>query len=201
MKKQKKMSRFVNPLAAAVLMSSSVLVGLPSIAQFLYPPGIFSASYDDFRGNRGCDPNIMKTIACALQGAMDDGLDYRYFARAVRESGLMDDLSERSNDIEFTVFVPKNSALSRETWDKLLENEDELVRFVKSHIVRGQITEERFQEGEVRTLARNSVGLQSQSANEARLIGEDSTARSVNAFNPGNGMIILIDRALVQPDL
>ncbi|MGB5897553.1 MAG: fasciclin domain-containing protein [Geitlerinemataceae cyanobacterium] len=176
-------------------------MSLPSIAQFLYPSGIFSASYDDFRGSRGCDPNIMKTIACALQGAIDDGLDYRYFARAVKASGLMKDLSERSSDIEFTVFVPKNSALSRKQWDKLLENEDELVRFVKSHIVRGQITEEHFQEGEVRTLAGSSVRLQSQSANEALLTGEDGTARTLDASNPGNGIVIKIDRALVKPNL
>jgi Fasciclin domain len=114
--------------SAAVVLGSSLLVSLPLGAQFLYPSPIFDASYNDFWSSRGCDPDIMKTIACTLQMAIDDGLDYRNFAQVVQASGLMEDLSKDSGEIKFTVLIPKNSTLSAATWENLLksENKDEL---------------------------------------------------------------------------
>jgi Fasciclin domain len=192
--------------SAAVVLGSSLLVSLPLGAQFLYPSPIFDASYNDFWSSRGCDPDIMKTIACTLQMAIDDGLDYRNFAQVVQASGLMEDLSKDSGEIKFTVLIPKNSTLSAATWENLLksENKDELKHFVKSHIIRGQITEENVREGEVRTWAGNSIRIQNPSATGVTLVGENGASDTVStgdASNPGNGIVIFLEIAMVQPNL
>jgi uncharacterized surface protein with fasciclin (FAS1) repeats len=192
--------------SAAVFLGSSFLMSLPLAAQFLYPASIFDASYDDFWPSRGCNPEIMKTTACILQIAIDDSLDSSNFAQAVQASDLMEDLSKDIGEIKFTVLIPKNSTLSAATWENLLksENKDELKHFVKSHIIRGQITEENVREGEVRTWAGNSIRIQNPSATGVTLVGENGASDTVStgdASNPGNGIVILLETAMVQPNL
>ncbi|MBE9039956.1 fasciclin domain-containing protein [Oscillatoriales cyanobacterium LEGE 11467] len=192
---------------------SFAIAGITSVSAFaaqlyLYPAPIFARSYNPSTMTANCDRQIRNTITCQLEGAINDRLDYRQFAGVFKNTNLMDDLAETDSSvgtIEFTVLMPTNRALPEETWEWLQssENEDEAERFVKAHIVEGQISPEAVEEGSFVTLAGNTVDIKVETAERIRLTGEMGSlvVDKTDALNPGNGVAIKIDKALVQPNL
>lgn len=185
----------------------------PILAQD-YGYDIFSPSFSIFDIPRSCEPRLQETVACRLEVAMIDRLEYSSFAQAVESSRIMKDLSQSNSDrdIEFTLLVPPNDALPENVWESLQEreNKDELERFVKSHIVRGKIGEAEINKGEVRALAENLIQVRDVSETGVTFIGENGEEIKVQTndeggdrkiIHAGNGVLIFIDRVLVQPKL
>lgn len=120
-------------------------------------------------------------------------------ATAVQAAGLVETLSGNG---PFTVFAPTNeafAALPEGTLEKLLqpENRDLLRQVLTYHVVSGDLMARDLRSGRVATVEGNPVAVQVQNGsvkvNNANVVQADVDAR--------NGVIHVIDRVLLPPDL
>ncbi len=118
---------------------------------------------------------------------------------AVKAAGLADTLSGKG---PFTVFAPTNeafAALPKGTLEILLkpENRDLLRKVLTYHVVSGDLMAKDLRSGKVATVEGNSVAVQVQNqsvtVNNSNVIKADIDAK--------NGVIHVIDRVLLPPDL
>ena len=101
-----------------------------------------------------------------------------------------------------TVFAPTNTAFQKNSaaYNKLLlpQNKDKLIRVLKYHIVRGEITPEKVDGGEVETVEGSLVKIKASS--EGVIIGD--RAKGIQpSIETNNGVIVRIDNLLLPPNL
>lgn len=208
MNKQSTIHRLLAVSSTVALLATTMgVLNSPIFAQG-YDFPILSPSFYTGDWPRSCDPSIQATIACRLEIEKNDRLSSRKFAEAVEAADLIEDLSQPNSDreIEFTVLVPANHALSDDIWNSLLEpaNKEELVRFVKSHIIRGKIEEKDVTKGEIRAWGGNLIQIRDVSADSVSFSGangEEIRVAAARIIHAGNGIIIFLDRVLVLPEL
>ena len=156
--------------------------------------------------------NIMKTAALALTLALPLGAahavepkanvlqvaeysgDFTVLLTAATKAGLLNSLADPRHKL--TVFAPTDEAfakLPRGTVQFLLDprNKDELVRFVKNHIIMGSIGSASFADETLNlpTLSGDMIKLGGTNIGKARITNADIVAT--------NGVVHVIDQVLI----
>lgn len=125
--------------------------------------------------------------------------DFSTLVAAVQAAGLVDTLREG----EYTVFAPTNEAFERAlaqldlTAEELLADTETLTQVLQYHVVAGTVTSDMLSSGFVATLTGDEVEIEisrgTVRVNNSRVVMADVAA--------GNGVIHVIDRVLLPPDI
>lgn len=184
-----------------VTIGASALISLPVLAQSYYSAGIFNP-----RSN-STSRSVDGTIAGELDAAIKYYQNFQTFAEAINQAGLMEKFktpSSSDNKVQYTVFIPTDeafAALPEATRKELFkpENQDKLVKLLNYHIVPGAVSNEDVAGGEVKTVSGNAIQINLDTAEEKITLNESSVVQSSQRAT--NGVIVLIDRVLMPPDL
>lgn len=183
-------------------ISASLILVFPAFAQFQYASSIFSPPPSSIR--RSADG----TIAGELDAAMKYYGDYQTFAEAVQQTGLMETLRQKEasspNAVKFTVFAPTEeafAALPTSVREELFkpENREKLLKVLNYHIVAGTVSSEDVNTGVVKTVAGLPLKIELLSTGDRILLNHHSQVQSSQRAE--NGVIVLIDKVLLPPDL
>ncbi len=125
--------------------------------------------------------------------------DFTTLVAAAQAAGLVDTL----RDGDYTVFAPTNEAFAKAlkqlgmTAEEVLANTDVLTQILQYHVVEGKVTSDMLKSGWVTTLSGDQVEVKVDrgqvTVNNAHVITADVAA--------ANGVIHVIDRVLLPPDL
>lgn len=124
---------------------------------------------------------------------------FKTLAKAVKAAGLESVLGGKE---PYTIFAPTDAAfaaLPKGTVDRLLkpENKEALKKVLTYHVIPGAVTSTALKPGEVTTVEGNPV--------RVRLTGQKVTVNNAQVTTPDikatNGVIHVIDRVIVPPDL
>ncbi|MDJ0555843.1 MAG: fasciclin domain-containing protein [Microcoleaceae cyanobacterium MO_207.B10] len=185
-----------------VTIGASALISLPVLAQSYYSSAIFNP-----RSN-STSRSLDGTIAGEFDAAIKYYQNFQTFAEAVNNAGLMENFktqsSSNANEVQYTVFVPTDEAFAAlpETTIKELfkvENKDKLVKLINYHVVSGAVSNEDVALGKVQTISGNSIKINVDTAEEKITLNEASIVESSQRAK--NGVIVLIDKVLMPPDL
>ena len=181
-------------LVILAVSSASALLCFSALAQF-YPRG-----YSLWRArppHRFESEEEMESVADLISANQS----LTKLKTALSAAGLRETLAKNGN---FTVFAPTDrafAALPAGTWERLLrpENKPALVNLLKYHLVLNRITETEAVTGKVTTWMGSPVTINvNPNTNEVNL----NDARVLeDRIEGSNGMIIVIDKVLVPPDL
>lgn len=101
-----------------------------------------------------------------------------------------------------TIFAPTNTAFQKNSaaYNKLLQpqNKEKLIRVLQYHLVRGEITPEKVDAGEVETVEGSLVKIQ---ARDGGVIIGDRAKGIQPSIETSNGVIVRIDNLLFPPNL
>jgi uncharacterized surface protein with fasciclin (FAS1) repeats len=190
--------KFTGALAA---VGATALIGLPVVAQFNYSASIFNPSGSTSRSVDG-------TVAGELDSAIKYYRDFQSFAEAMKTAGLTENFRAKDqtdpNKVLFTVFAPTDeafAALPADIREKLFkpENKDKLAKVLNYHIVPGQVTAKEVEIGVVQTAAGMPVKLELNTAGDKLTLNGASVVQS--SRRTANGVIVLVDKVLLPPDL
>ena len=188
-------STWVKALTGAVL-SASLLMSAPVVAQYRYASSIFSPSTS--RTSRSADG----TIGGELDAAMKYYQPYQTFAEAAQTAGLIETF--RNPNQTFTVFVPTDeafAALPASLKQMLLqpENQDKLLQLLNYHIVPGNVTVEDVEAGTLQTRQGVPLQIELNEAAEQLTLNNQSVIQSSQGTR--NGVIVFVDQVLLPENL
>ncbi|MGB7428663.1 MAG: fasciclin domain-containing protein [Microcoleaceae cyanobacterium] len=188
-------SNWINAFTGA-LLSATLLISLPAIAQYRYASSIFNPSGG--RTSRSADG----TIGGELDAAIKYYQPYQTFAEAALAAGLIETF--RNSDQTFTVFVPTDeafAALPADLKESLFqpENKDKLLQLLNYHVIPGEVTVEDIEQGSLQTSQGNSLKIELNEAEDQLTLNDQSVIQSSTGTR--NGVIVLIDRVLLPEDL
>ena len=177
---------------SGVLLSTSLCLSVPALAQYRYASSIFNPSPS--RTSRSADG----TIGGELDAAIKYYQPYQTFAEAVQAAGLTDDL--RNTQETFTMFVPTDeafAALPTELKQNLLkpENQDQLLQLLNYHVVPGAVSVEDVEQGMLQTRQGSTVKIELNETEDQLTLNENSVVKSSQGTR--NGVIVLIDQVLL----
>ncbi len=191
-------SRRSNWLTAVTgaLLSTSLLISVPVLAQYRYASSIFNPSGG--RTSRSVDG----TIGGELDAAMKYYQPYQTFAEAAQAAGLIKGF--RNADQTFTVFVPTDkafAALPPQLKEALFqpENQDKLLQLLNYHIVPGTVTVEDIEDGTLQTRQGSPLKIELNDTEDQLTLNEASVIQS--SLGTRNGVIVLIDQVLLPESL
>jgi uncharacterized surface protein with fasciclin (FAS1) repeats len=175
-----------------VLLSASLCISVPALAQYRYASSIFNPSPS--RTSRSADG----TIGGELDAAIKYYQPYQTFAEAAQTAGLIDQL--RNTETTFTVFVPTDeafAALPTELKQDLLnpENQDKLLQLLNYHVIPGTVSVEDVEQGMVETQQGSTVKIELNEAEDQLTLNQNSVIKSSQGTR--NGVIVLIDQVLL----
>ncbi len=103
------------------------------------------------------------------------------------------------------LFAPTEKAfdqLSNSFYDQLIlpENRDQLLQFIKNHLVMGEIPMTELEEGQIKTLGGIQIQIKMNSETEAIQLNESNTSQR-QFIATQNGLIVPIDQILVEPQI
>lgn len=171
---------------------ASLLIGLPALGQY-YPYSLFNPSSRPLLESSDEEPSVVELVTA--------NNSLKTLARALQVAGLTDTLAGKGN---FTILAPTDrafEALPPGTVEELLkpQNKEKLLKILNYHVIAGKVSESDFQKGEVKTVEGNSVKIVvDQPGNQIKFNQATLNPPSIPATN---GVIILIDKVLVPPDL
>lgn len=116
------------------------------------------------------------------------------------------DLNQELQQPGFLVlFAPTEKAfdkLSNSFYDQLIlpENRDKLLQFIKNHLVMGEIPITELEAGQIKTLGGTKIQIKMNSETEEIQLNESNTSQR-QFINTQNGLIVPIDRILVEPQI
>lgn len=184
-------SRWTHALTG-VLLSTSLLVSIPAIAQYRYASSIFNPSGS--RTSRSADG----TIGGELDAAIKYYQPYQTFAEAAQTAGLIETF--RDTNQTFTVFVPTDEAFAAlpDTLKETLfqpENQDKLLQLLNYHVVPGEVTVEEIEQGNLKTREGNSLKIELNDTEDQLTLNDQSVIQSSQGTR--NGVIVFVDRVLL----
>lgn len=184
--------RFWMRTISSVVLSTSLCLSVPALAQYRYASSIFNPSPS--RTSRSADG----TIGGELDAAIKYYQPYQTFAEAVQAAGLTDEL--RNTEETFTVFVPTDeafAALPMEVKQDLFkpENQDKLLQLLNYHVVPGAVSVEDVEQGKLPTRQGTTVTIELNDTEDQLTLNENSVVQSSQGTR--NGVIVLIDQVLL----
>ena len=184
-------SHWTNALTG-VLLTASLVVSIPAIAQYRYASSIFNPSGS--QTSRSADG----TIGGELDAAIKYYQPYQTFAEAAQTAGLIETF--RNPNQTFTVFVPTDeafAALPASVKEALLqlENQDKLLQLLNYHVVPGQVTVEDIEQGSLKTREGNSLKIELNDTEDQLTLNDRSVIQSSQGTR--NGVIVFIDQVLL----
>lgn len=150
------------------------------------------------------EPSSVLTSPVRSGGNLVDTLaknsEFQTLASALQVAGLTDILKQ--TDKKITLLAPTNQAFRQNaaTYSKLLRSQDkeQLVRFLKYHLVVGSIKPEDVNKGEVKTVEGSSIKIRV--TPEGVLLNEK--AKGIQpSIEASNGVVVRINDLLVPPNL
>ncbi len=188
-------SNWINAFTGA-LLSASLLVSIPVLAQYRYASSIFSPSSG--RSSRSADG----TIGGELDAAIKYYQPYQTFAEAAQAADLIEEF--RNANQTFTVFVPTDeafAALPAALKESLFqpENQEKLLELLNYHVVPGAVTVEDIEQGTLQTRQGSALKIELNEAEDQLTLNEMSVIQSSQGTR--NGVIVLIDHVLLPEDL
>jgi uncharacterized surface protein with fasciclin (FAS1) repeats len=186
---------WINAFTGA-LLSASLLVSIPAVAQYRYASSIFNPSGS--RTSRSTDG----TIGGELDAAIKYYQPYQTFAEAALAAGLIETF--RNTNQTFTVFVPTDeafAALPAELKETLFqpENQDKLLQLLNYHVIPGEVTVEDIEQGSLKTREGNSLKIKLNETEDQLTLNDQSVIQSSTGTR--NGVIVLIDQVLLPEGL
>lgn len=184
----------------------SIAIAIPVLA--IYPGSFFFDPVPDdsiYLGN--CN-----TISCLFEPARSQNKPYGNFAEIVKEAGLMSKFNDEIDEgkpLKHTVFVPRNQVIPERTLQTWIRhnNRKALKQFVNSYVVNGQITEDDIKNGYVETKEDTTIYIvptknrnYSIDRNIILRSSDGQSANPIESYHAGNGIVILIDRVLFEPN-
>jgi uncharacterized surface protein with fasciclin (FAS1) repeats len=200
MKTQNRPNRFKMLAGLLSAAGASLLIGLPAVGQYYYPYSIFNPSSRPFLESSddasADEPNVVEQVAA--------NNSLKTLSLALKEAGLTDKLANKQEGLFFTILAPTDrafEALPPGAVEELLkpQNKEKLLKILNYHVIAGKVSESDFQKGEVKTVEGNSVKIVvDQPGNQIKFNQAHLNPPSIPATN---GVIILIDKVLLPPDL
>jgi uncharacterized surface protein with fasciclin (FAS1) repeats len=176
-----------------------IIISMPAVAD--YPGSIFFDPDFDRSIFLGRCSNL-KTIACLFERGIRQNDEYEKFALIVREIGWMDKFDNETEQIEYTIFVPKSPSIDQQTLGNWIDSGDKraLKKFVNSHLVKGKITEEDVNNGYIENEANDRIQIIPKGNTLNLRIGDGRLVTTTQTGkNAGNGVVISIPHVLVEP--
>ncbi len=182
-----------------LIATTSLLFGLPALGQVdSTPPTDRSLNQPD--GAVHSPPGNEISEASASSAQRPANLTFKALFSVLEASGLAATLSGPG---PFTVFAPTDqafAALPTGTLEELLkpEHKETLVKLLNYHVIFGAVPSGDLKSGAMPTTAGSAVQVQ---VNGAKQVGIDSAKIILPDVPANNGLIHVIDRVILPPDI
>jgi uncharacterized surface protein with fasciclin (FAS1) repeats len=177
----------------AAIVSSTSLISVPSLAQF-YNVYYFPSSY--FNPSPGLLQNG-EDAAANINDLLAENDQLKEISSYLAKAELTGTLEQKN----ITLFAPTDKAFESlpVAIREKLEDQENLTKLLKYHLVVGQITNEDIKRQEVETLLGSPVKMVGVSAgNKLQLKLNEAVAGE--RYSASNGVIIPIDKVLIPPN-
>jgi uncharacterized surface protein with fasciclin (FAS1) repeats len=203
MKTQNRPNRFKMLAGLVGAAGASLLIGLPAVGQYYYPYSLFNPSSRPLLESSD-EESTAELVKGNIVELVDNNNSFTTLARALKEAGLTDTLSQKKEGLFLTILAPTDKAfeaLPPGTVQELLkpQNKEKLLKILNYHVIAGVVSESDFQKGEVKTVEGNPVKITVEQPGNTIKFGQATL--NPPSIPATNGVIIVIDKVLMPPDL
>jgi uncharacterized surface protein with fasciclin (FAS1) repeats len=203
MKTQNRPNRFKMLAGLVGAAGASLLIGLPAVGQYYYPYSLFNPSSRPLLESSD-EESTAELVKGNIVELVDNNNSFTTLARALKEAGLTDTLSQKKEGLFLTILAPTDKAfeaLPPGTVQELLkpQNKEKLLKILNYHVIAGVVSESDFQKGEVKTVEGNPVKITVEQPGNTIKFGQATP--NPPSIPATNGVIIVIDKVLMPPDL